>query len=81
MFIRGLIPRNFAELAEAVPIKVNGNMYSAKYQVDGIHNIRITCECVVFLQKGYIFMHDPPPYHNSKSTQTFLECNGIPVLE
>ena len=38
-------------------------------------------ECVVFLQKGYIFMRDLAPCHNSKSTRIFLECNKIPVLE
>ena len=35
---------------------VNGNMDSAKYQIDIIHDIEMTCECVVLLQKGYIFM-------------------------
>ena len=30
---------------------VNGNMDSAKYQSDIIHDIEMTCECVVFLQK------------------------------
>ena len=35
----------------------------------------------MFLQKGYIFMHDLIPCHNSKSTRTFLDCKGIPVLE
>ena len=34
----------------------NGNMDSAKYQSDIIHDIEMTCECVVFLQKGYIFL-------------------------
>ena len=38
-------------------------------------------ECVVFPQKGYIFMHDLAPCHNSKSTRTFLEWNKIPVLK
>ena len=33
-------------------------MDSAKYQSDIIHDIEIVCECVVFLQKGYIFIHD-----------------------
>ena len=32
---------------------VNGNMDSAKYQSDTIHDIEMTCEYVVFLQKGY----------------------------
>ena len=31
--------------------KVNGNMDSAKYQSDIIHDIEMTCECVVFLKK------------------------------
>ena len=81
MYIRGLIPRNFAVLAEAVPIEVNDNMDSAKYQSDSYLDIEMTCERVMFPQKGYVFMHDPAPCHNSKSTRTFLECNGIPVLE
>ena len=29
-------------------------MDSAKYQSDIIYDIGMTCECVVFLQKGYI---------------------------
>ena len=33
---------------------MNGNMDSAKYQSDHIHDNEMTCECVVFLQKGYI---------------------------
>ena len=60
---------------------VNGNMYSAKYQSDIIRDIEITCECVVFLQKGYIFMHDLVPCHTSKNTRIFLDCKGMPVLE
>ena len=35
---------------EACQRNVNGNMDSAKYQSD----IGMTCECVVFLQKGYV---------------------------
>ena len=61
--------------------KVNGNMDSAKYQSDIIHDIEILCERVVFPQKGYIFIHDISPCNNSKSTRTFQECKGIPVLE
>ena len=34
---------------------VNGTLDNAKYQSDIIHDIEMTCECVVFLQKGYIF--------------------------
>ena len=61
--------------------KMNGNMDRAKFQRDIIHDIEITCECVVFQHKVYIFMHDLESCHNSKSTRTFLECKGIPVLE
>ena len=53
----------------------------AKYQSDIIHDIEILCECVVFPQKGYVFIHDITPCHNSKSTRTFQESKGIPVLE
>ena len=45
------------------------------------HDIEMLCECIVFLQKGYIFMHDLSLCHNSKSTRIFLNCKGIPVLE
>ena len=37
---------------------MNGNIYIAKYQSDIIHDNEMTCECVVFLQKEYILMHD-----------------------
>ena len=60
---------------------VNGNTDSAKYQSDVIHDIEMTCECVVFLQKGYSFMHDLAPYNNSKNTRIFLDCKGIPILK
>ena len=60
---------------------VNGNMDSAKYQSDIIHDNEMTCECVVFLQKEYIFMHDIAPCHNSKSSIIFLDCKGIRLLE
>ena len=33
---------------------MNGNMDSAKYQSDIIHDNEMTCERVVFLQSGYI---------------------------
>ena len=56
-------------------------MDSAKYESDIIHDIEMTCKCVVFLQKGYIFMHDLAPCHTSKSTRIFLGCKGIPILE
>ena len=48
-------------------------MGSTKYQSesDSIH-IEMTCECVVFPQKIYIFMHVLPPFHATKSTRTFL---------
>ena len=61
--------------------KVNGYMDSAKCQSDIIHDIEILCEYGVFPQKGYIFIHDIAPCNNSKSTRTFQECKGIPVLE
>ena len=61
--------------------KVNGNMDSAKYQSDIIHDIDILCECVGFPQKGYIFIHDIATCHNYLSTKTFQECKGIPLLE
>ena len=61
--------------------KVNGNMDSAKYQSDIIHGMEILCECVMFPQKGYIFINDIAPCNNSKSTRTYQECKGIPVLE
>ena len=54
-------------------------MDSVKYQSDFTHDIEIECECVVFPQKGYIFIHDIAPCHNSK--RTFQDCKGIPVLE
>ena len=38
--------------------KLNGNMDSANYQSDIIHDIEMACLCVLFPQKGYIFMHD-----------------------
>ena len=60
---------------------MNGNIYSAKYQSDIIHDNEMTFECVVFLQKGYIFMHDLAPCHNSKSTRIFLHFKGIRLLE
>ena len=60
---------------------VNGNMDSAKYQSDIIHDIEMICECVLFLQKGSIFMHDHAPFHTSKNTRIFTDCKGVPVLE
>ena len=60
---------------------MNGNMDSAKYQSDIIHDIEMTCEYVVFPQKGYIFIRDPLTCHKFKSTRTFLECKEIPILE
>ena len=48
---------------------------------DIIHDIDMTSECVVFPQKGYIFIHDLAPCHNFKSTTTFLECKEIHFLE
>ena len=60
---------------------VNGNMNSVNYQSDIIHDIEMTCECIVFLQKGYIFINDLAPCHNSESTRIFLDCKGIPGLK
>ena len=40
---------------------------------DIIHDIVMTCECVVFPQKGYIFIHNLAAEHNSKGTRTLLE--------
>ena len=59
---------------------MNDNKDSAKYQSDIIHAIEIVCAFVVFPKKGYNFMHDLGPFHNS-CTSTFQECKGIPVLE
>ena len=56
-------------------------MDSATYQRDIIHDIDMTCECVVFPKKGYVFMYDLVPSHKAKSTRTYLECKGIPVLK
>ena len=56
-------------------------MDSAKHHSDIIHDIEMTCECVVFLQKGYIFMHGLVPSHNSKITRIFLDCKGKAILE
>ena len=56
-------------------------MDSAKYKSDIIYDIEMSCDCVVFPQKGYIFMHDHMPCHNAKRTRTFLECKGIPFLD
>ena len=44
--------------------KTNGSMDKAKYQSNIIHDIEILCECVVFPQMGYIFIHDITPCHN-----------------
>ena len=82
------IARNCVQVCEAISDrcislqrKVNVNMDSAKYQSDIIHDIEILCECAVLPQKGYIFIHDIAPCNNSKSTRTFQERKGIPVLE
>ena len=47
----------------------------AKYQRDIIHDFEIVCECVM---KGYIFILEIAPCHNSKSTRTFQECKENP---
>ena len=57
--------------------KMNGSMDSAKYQSDIIHDIEMTCECVVFPQTGYIFIHDTLTYmtlkvlENSKNVKKY----------
>ena len=56
-------------------------MHSPKYQSDIIHDIEILCECIVFPQKGYIFIHDIASCHDFENSRTFQECKGIPVLE
>ena len=38
--------------------KVNGKTWIMQNTSDVIHDIEMTCEYVVFPQKGYIFMHD-----------------------
>ena len=53
----------------SLPIKVNGNMDSAKYQSDIIYAIEILCEFVVFSKKEYIFIHDLTPCHNFKKLE------------
>ena len=58
--------------------KLNGNMDSAKYQGDVIHDIKMVGECVMFPQKGYIFVHGLAPCHRTKSTRKFLECQEWP---
>ena len=60
------------------PRKLNGNMDSAKYQGDVIHDIKMVGECVMFPQKEYIFVHGLVPCHTTKSTRTFLECQKWP---
>ena len=60
---------------------VKGNMDCSKYQSNIIHDIEMTCECIVFLQKRYIFMYDLAPCHESKSSRIFLNCKGLPILE
>ena len=52
-----------------------------KYQGDIIHDIEMTCECVVFLHKRYTFIHDLAPCNSSKNSRAFLECYGILVLK
>ena len=56
-------------------------MDSAKFQSDIIHDIEMACECVVFSQNGYIFVHGLAACHNTEITTTFLESNEIPILE
>ena len=56
-------------------------MDNAKYQSNIIHDIEMTRQRIVFQQKGYIFIHDLLPCHNSKSTRTFKESKRMPILE
>ena len=58
--------------------KLNGNMDNAKYHGDVIYDIKMVGECVLFPQKGYIFVHGLAPCHTTKSTRTFLECQEWP---
>ena len=58
--------RAISSSALSILRKVNGNMDSAKYQRDIIHDNEMTCECVVFQHKVYISMHDHESCHNSK---------------
>ena len=37
----------------------------------------MTHDSLVFQQKGYIFMHDLAPCHNSLTNRTVLECKGM----
>ena len=60
---------------------LNGNMDSAKFQSDIIYNIEILCKYVVFLLKGYSFMHDLASCHTTKRARTLLECKRIPFLD
>ena len=53
-------------------------MDSAKYQGDVIHDIKMVGGCVMFRQKGYIFVHGLAPCHTTKSSRTFLECQECP---
>ena len=54
---------------------MNGYIESAKYQSDIIYDIEMTCGCVVFLQKGYIFMISRHAITlNIKKTRLFLDC-------
>ena len=56
-------------------------MDSAKYQSDIFHAIEMAYECILFPQKGCIFMNDLAAYHNTKSTRTFIECKEVPILD
>ena len=58
--------------------KLNGNLDSAKYQGDVIYDIKMVGECVMYPQKGYIFVHSLAPCHTTKSTRTFLEYQEWP---
>ena len=60
---------------------VNGNMDSAKYQSDIIHDIEILCECVCsHLRDTSLYVISRYPI-TLNSTRTFQQCKGIPDLE
>ena len=61
--------------------KVDGNMVRNTRQIITINYVNTACECIVFLGKEYIFMHDLAPCHNSNSTRNILQGKNIPVLE
>ena len=65
---------NISNRGMSLQRNLNGNMDSTKYQSDIIHDIEMSCDRFVFLQMGYICMHDLAPCHDSKSTIIYLDC-------